>query len=252
MLTARQPPRRAAHGRLGRIATYYDRDLAAGARHVEHALALEPDDPDIIAIAAGLARLLGHFDHAIALGEYLSVRDPVNVQGGYELASAYLYAGRLDEAIAAYRAYLRVFPLAIGLHTVIGEVLLLKGEAAAALSELEQESQEAARLEGLAMVYHTLGRPNESDAALRELIKKYDQTNQRSIGLVLAFRGEADGAFEWLDKAIDAKDLTVGMTAVSPMFANLHSDPRWLPFRRRVGMAPEQLAAIKFDMKVPK
>jgi hypothetical protein len=32
---------------------------------------------------------------------------------------------------------------------------------------------------------------------------------------------------------------------------NLHSDPRWLPFLRKIGHAPEQLAAIKFDVKVP-
>jgi len=144
-----------------------------------------------------------------------------------------------------------VFPLAIGLHALIGEVLLLKGDTAAALSEVEQEPHEASRLEGLAMVYHALGRPSESDAALGQRIKEYDRTTKRSIALVLAFRGEADRAFEWLDKAVDANELTVGMSAVNPVFANLHSDPRWLPFLRRIGMAPEQLAAIKFDVKVP-
>jgi hypothetical protein len=36
------------------------------------------------------------------------------------------------------------------------------------------------------------------------------------------------------------------------LFANLHSDPRWLPFLRKIGKAPDQLAAIKFDVKVPK
>ena len=30
---------------------------------------------------------------------------------------------------------------------------------------------------------------------------------------------------------------------------NLHCDPRWLPFLRKLGLAPEQLAAIKFDVK---
>lgn len=35
-------------------------------------------------------------------------------------------------------------------------------------------------------------------------------------------------------------------------FTNLHEDPRWLPFLRKLGMAPEQLAAIKFDVSVPK
>ena len=36
-----------------------------------------------------------------------------------------------------------------------------------------------------------------------------------------------------------------------PLFSNLHSDARWLPFLRKHGMAPEQLAAIKFDVKLP-
>jgi hypothetical protein len=36
------------------------------------------------------------------------------------------------------------------------------------------------------------------------------------------------------------------------MFENLHNDPRWLPLLRRWHMAPEQLAAIKLDVKVPK
>ena len=69
--------------------------------------------------------------------------------------------------------------------------------------------------------------------------------------MVFAYRGAADRAFEWLDKAVQQHDLTLGSIAAYPMFATLHSDPRWLPFLRKLGMAPEQLAAIKFDVKVP-
>jgi hypothetical protein len=36
------------------------------------------------------------------------------------------------------------------------------------------------------------------------------------------------------------------------MFTRIHADPRWLPFLRRLGMAPEQLEAIKFDVTLPK
>jgi hypothetical protein len=35
------------------------------------------------------------------------------------------------------------------------------------------------------------------------------------------------------------------------MMAVLHADPRWVPLLRRLGQAPDQLAAIKFDVKVP-
>jgi hypothetical protein len=34
-------------------------------------------------------------------------------------------------------------------------------------------------------------------------------------------------------------------------FGNLHDVPRWLPFLRKIAMAPEQLAAIPFDVKLP-
>ena len=66
-----------------------------------------------------------------------------------------------------------------------------------------------------------------------------------------AFRSETDAAFEWLDKAAAHGEILVGL-AFLPMFANLHDDPRWLAFLRRHNMAPEQLAAIAFEVKVPK
>ena len=68
---------------------------------------------------------------------------------------------------------------------------------------------------------------------------------------MLAFRREADRAFEWLDKAVAYHDPGLSDIVVEPLFANLHQDPRWLPFLRKLGRAPEQLAAIKFDVKLP-
>ena len=68
---------------------------------------------------------------------------------------------------------------------------------------------------------------------------------------MLAYRGDADRAFEWLDKAVAYHDPGLFRIAVEPLFANVHEDPRWLPFLRKIGRAPEQLAAIKFDVKVP-
>ena len=230
---------------------YYDRDLAAAARHLEHALALEPANPDIIATAAVLARRLGRLDQAISIGEYLVARDPVNADTHADLAHAYRYAGRLDDAIAVSRTVLSLRPGYLWRHRTLGEMLLQKGDPEAALAEMQQESGEPPRLAGLSMVYHALGRRAESDAALAEIIKKYEKTSASSIAMVFAFRGEPDRAFEWLDKAVQYNDTDLGATAVHPMFANIHADPRWLPFLRRIGMAPEQLAAIKFDVKVP-
>jgi len=68
----------------------------------------------------------------------------------------------------------------------------------------------------------------------------------------LAWRNERNRAFEWLDKAVALEDPGLTEIVFQPLFANLNDDPRWLPFLRKIGKAPEQLAAIKFDVKVPK
>jgi hypothetical protein len=43
----------------------------------------------------------------------------------------------------------------------------------------------------------------------------------------------------------------VSAVATHISLRNLHDDPRWLPFLRKHGFAPEQLAAIKLDVPVP-
>jgi hypothetical protein len=96
------------------------------------------------------------------------------------------------------------------------------------------------------------GRAKATAVVLAELIRQYEKTAACDIATVLAYRGEAERAFEWLDQAIQQHDPTLGAIAVNALFANIHSDPRWLPFLRKNGMAPEQLAAIQFDVKLPK
>ena len=95
------------------------------------------------------------------------------------------------------------------------------------------------------------GRKADSDAALAETVTKYASDSAFNIAYILAWRNERDCAFEWLDKAVTQEDPGLSEIAYNPLFANLHDDPRWLPFLRKIGKAPEQLAAIKFDVKVP-
>jgi len=240
-----------ARAQLGWIAIYYDRDLAAAARYLELALEQEPANPDIIITAGVLARRLGRLDQAIAIAEYLVSGDPVDASGYYDLGLAYRYAGRLDDAIAQFRTVLRLNPGYGNAHAIIGAMLLQKGDARAALAETLQEDSAQFRLHSLSNVYFALGRKAESDAALADMIRKYEKTGAVMIAGSMAYRGDASRAFEWLDKAVRDHDTSLGVIADSPVFANIHSDPRWLPFLRKIGLAPEQLAAIKFDVKLP-
>jgi len=239
-----------AHVILGWIAMSYDGDLAAAARHYERALALEPTNTDIIRSAALLLATLGRLDTAMALTEYMVARDSVNPIGHGSLGNLRLHAGRLDEAIASYRNVLSLSPSFGGAQSQIGLALLLKGDSPGALAAMQKESSEMWRMIDLPMAWHALGKKAESDAALAELIRKHEKDSAYNIAYVLAYRGETDRAFEWLDKAVAYKDLGLSEIMVEPLLINLHEDPRWLPFLRKIGKAPEQLAAIKFDVKL--
>ena len=149
------------------------------------------------------------------------------------------------------RTALRLAPGRILSHYTIGGILLQKGDFKAALAEMQLEPAGNWRLDGQALVYHALGRKAESDAILAEMIQKYEKESAWNIAYIYAFRGEADRAFEWLDKAVVYRDPGLSLTAVQWPFSNLYQDPRWLPVLRKIGRAPEQLAAIKFDVKLP-
>ena len=51
-----------------------------------------------------------------------------------------------------------------------------------------------------------------------------------------ALRGEADLAFEWLERAYDQRDAGIGWTMVDPFLRSLHADPRWNAFLRKLGL----------------
>jgi len=229
----------------------FDGDLAAAALHYGHALELDPANEVILLGAARLASSLGRLEEAIMLQEYAIARDPVNAVGYQNLSLPYLWAGRFDEALASAQTAVSLSPGRIRSQYLIGLALLLKGEPEAALVATQQEPSEVYRLIGLPMIYHALGQAPESDKALAKLIDEYEQVAAYNIAYVLAFRGDADRAFVWLNKAVEYQDSGLGEIPVENFFSSIHNDPRWLPFLESIGKSPEQLAAIKFKVSLP-
>jgi TolB-like protein/cytochrome c-type biogenesis protein CcmH/NrfG len=159
-----------AYALLSSIADVYENDLAAPARHLEHALELDPTNTKILYSAAFLASSLGRLDQAIALLEYVVARDPVNPGGHANLGVFYLFAGRLDESIASRRTAQSLSPGRENATMLIGWALLEKGEPEEALAAMQEEPSEIWRMAGLAGAYHALGQSAESDAALATLM----------------------------------------------------------------------------------
>jgi len=158
---------------------------------------------------------------------------------------------RYDAAIASFRTLLSLSPSRGGAHAQLGKVLMLKGDATGALAEIEQEKSEGDRMIGLPMAYCALGRKADADAALNALIAKYEKDAPYNIAYVYAFCGDADKAFEWLGKAVAYQDGGLAEIATENLFDKIHSDPRWLPFLRKIGKTPDQIAKIEFKVTPP-
>src|SRR5262249_53077669 len=155
-------------------------------------------------------------------------RDPVNVKLLRDLGVGHILAGRFDDAIASLRTVLNLAPGRAICHYNIGVALLLEGQTEAALAEMQRETSEVWRMVGLPMAYRALGRGAESDAALAQLVGKYEKDWAYNIAFVHAFRHENDKAFESLDTAVQNADTGLVEIPNENLFANIHSDPRWL------------------------
>jgi TolB-like protein/Flp pilus assembly protein TadD len=248
---AADPDSAAAYTSLGFIAESLG-DPAAAAKHFERALALNPTDINVLRNVVGYLNDLGKLDEALPLDAAIISHDPINVTALVGSANRLIAAGRYDAAIAVLNTALNLNPQRGAAHFSLAAAVLLRGDAAGALSAIEHESVEVWRAVGLPMVYHALGRKGDSDAALATLIGKYEKDAAYNIAYVYAFRGEADKAFEWLDKAVAYRDPGLSEIVPDRLFDKIRSDPRWLPFLRRIGKAPEQLAKIEFKVALPK
>jgi tetratricopeptide (TPR) repeat protein len=237
---------------LGLLALTGDRDMKAAAEYYQKALALAPTDTDIIGDAATLLQSLGRLGEAIELKEYVVEREPISPRGHHNLGNSYRWAGRWDEAVASYAAAESLSPGYIGSHTGTGQALLGKGEPEAALEAIQLEVSRPWWLIGAAMAYWALGQQAESDAALEELIRDWEREGAYNIAYVLAFRGEADRAFEWLDRAVAYNDPGLSEIVVENSFARILDEPGWLPFLESIGKAPSQLAEIEFRVTLPR
>ncbi len=245
------PDSASAYALLGQIALAYDSDLTVAATQMKRALTLEPDNVFVLGNVASLALTLGLADQAIAFSEKVLSMDPLSPGIHATLGADYLANGNLDESIASYRTALSLSPGFIGAHANIGDAFIAKGTLQEALAEIQSEPDESWRLIGLSMVWYALGDKIKSNSALNELIKKYEKEAAYNIAYVYAYRGEADRAFEWLNKAVSYQDAGLSVIIRQAQFGNVRNDPRWLPFLSKIGKAPEQIAAIKFDVKLP-
>jgi TolB-like protein/Tfp pilus assembly protein PilF len=247
-----------AFGTLAFLAQYYDVDLAAATEYLQRALELAPTDSALIGSAGMLLKNMGRVEEALAPIEYKVALDPLSAAWQYTLGIAYLSAAQYDDAVRSFETTLRLSPEFSLAHYNLGVAMMLAGRPNEAVAALQKEAREDWRLAGLTMAYFDLGRHSEGAAdnsqyetTLAELLRKYSGNMTYNIGYVYAYLGDADSAFEWLERAFEVEDPGLGEILSQPLLANLKQDPRWLPLLETLGRAPDQLSEIQLSVTIP-
>lgn len=226
-----------AHYMLGSIRSNFDRDWKGAEEAYERALEIDPSNANALNGASVLAMALGNHAAAIDYNARSIKVDPLNLRARHNKAFI-LYVGHDFES--AEIAMLDAIEYAGGnytyAYTVLSLILLAQERPEEALAASEKELGEPWRLAAQSIVYHALGREEESEVALQQLIDKYSDRIAMPIGGCYAFRGDTEKAIEWLDRAYAQSDPQLMLTRVHPVHDKLHGEPRFQELLRKLNL----------------
>jgi len=231
-----EPNLATGHWALGNVHLYYDWDWKRAEACIRRALRLAPDDAELIVRAALLMQNLGRQDEVAALVPRALALDPLNADAHTAHCWMLTLAGRLAEAEDACRKAIELSPQHAKYHAHLCEVHLQQGRPDDALREAECEVDETFRLHGIALAELARGRAEAADAALRELVRKYGDVAAYQIAVQHARRGDADRAFEWLERAYRQRDAGLASAKIDLLLVTLRDDPRWPALLDKLGI----------------
>ena len=232
---------------LGWIALRFENDLSAAAGYLQRALTYGSRTSHVLNSAGGLLIRMRRLDDAIRVTRYVARQDPLNAHVHANLGAYCLFDGQYAQSIAAYTTALEISPVFVGANFATGLAYLLSGDAQAAMTSMQAETDEEFRTKGTAFVHWEQGNRVEFEETLATLIAKWGDVWPAEVAEVYAYAGMADEAFTWMNRDTD-QDVGAGWaeSVLNPVFHKIDQDERWHQFLVKFGLAPEQLADIAF------
>jgi eukaryotic-like serine/threonine-protein kinase len=225
-----------AHEAMGIILGTMELRLKEGMEEVRKARTLAPGATGPMVSMSIFDGVFGRIEEALQLARRAQENDPLDPIVVANRAHFEALSPNLDAACEGYLRALELSPGMTAVHSSLGLLYLLRGMGDEAIAEIQKEATAGYREYALAIAYHTLERRQESDAALARLLTAGESWGFQ-FAQAHASRGETDEAFRWLERSYELRDSGVVFSKMSLHLKSLHSDPRWLPFLRKVGLA---------------
>jgi TolB-like protein/Flp pilus assembly protein TadD len=225
-----------AHYVLGTIHLVYDWDWAAAEGQFHQVATLAPGSAKALKGEALLSLAFGRWDDASRYFKASLAEDPLHPGALAVLSWVQVRRGLLSEAEAELRQALDIRPTYSWCRYYLSLVLLARGDRNSALVEMQQETDDAVKQAGLAIVYYELGRKADANAALARMLKEQADGNAFGIAEVYAIRGQSDEAMRWLERAYAQRDAGLYYVKADPQLDSIAADPRFKAFLRKMNL----------------
>jgi TolB-like protein/class 3 adenylate cyclase/Flp pilus assembly protein TadD len=233
-----------AHGWLGFVRWWYDRDYAGARREFQTAMTMQPGSPVAHASYGWYLVAAGQTDEGLAEARRAVELDPLSHETVTFLGFNLYFARRYDQAIEQLRLAVATDPDFYWSHVFLGRAYARAGEPAEAIAELRTARQlEPTNPE----IDAAMGRA-QADTGEREEAEKVlaDLRERLRHGFVSAYYpalvhvglGQFDEAFDWLAKAEAERSFYIGWLKVNPELDPLRSDARFAALLKKVGLEP--------------
>jgi tetratricopeptide (TPR) repeat protein len=229
-----------AHFDLG-VCAEFEFDWLTADREFRKGLALTPESAVGHLWYAKYLALTGRKSEVLTHRRIAAELDPVSPYALQAVAGYFSVMGRYDQAIELFRNALTIEPRFGLSHQGLGVAYLLKGMHGEAIAELKAANELMGGPKRMALLGYAYGVAGEREEAYRILNDFLVQFRRGpfpalSIAQVYIGLGEKDRAFEWLDRAIDQRDLDVTLQWDSP-YESLRADPRFVNLLRKMKLA---------------
>jgi TolB-like protein/Tfp pilus assembly protein PilF len=212
------------------LVLFHEGNIELSWHEAERAMELGPDNSLVLGVHAGWWHGAGDLERAIEILTRAVTVDPLHVVNRTNLAAYLEQSSRLDDALVQARKALELSPGDPNILKAISRIRLVQGYPEEAYEIIQQLPEDFEKLYYLANTQYTLGNIEGADATLLEYQEKYAAEFPIGIAGIHAWRGNADLAFDWLNRAI-SQDPNLRREWTDDQFlSSLHDDPRWEGF----------------------
>ena len=235
-----------AHGQLGWVTLFYERDWAGAEREFRRAIELNPSNANARDGLSMYLVALGRFDEALAEIRHARDLDPLSLIINVDVGFVLFFARQYDQAIEQLQKTREMDPNFPLIYWYMGHVYEARGMEEEAyqmyfksmtLAETIQPEFRMALEQA-----HARGGWRGAWQKAADLCRRYGASREGSGAYGMAEYcvrlGDKNQALDSLLKAADERFYLLVYANVDPRFDGLRSDPRFAELLRRIGLPP--------------